>query len=168
MKNFKGLNNIRYYLYRSLIYIGLIVTVVSLIIGYDESIERIVGLITFGFFWLTPISILPLLILFFNYSKENKTSSLIIDNGNFEFSKNKQITKFTLSDIEEIELNISPNLFYNGLTFFLWDEYYYTLVKLKNGDNLIITCLLCNELETHIPNELIKRKRRLLPTTFNF
>lgn len=168
MKKFIGLSNIKYYLYRSLIYIGLIIIFVSLFIGYDESINRILELLFLGCLWLTAVSILPLLLLFFNYSKENKNSSLVVDNGLFEFSKNKQQTKFISSNIDEVEVNISMTLFYNKQTFFLWDEYYYYVIKLKDGRNITITCLLCNDLENYIPSELFKKKKRAFATTYTF
>jgi hypothetical protein len=166
MKNFKGLNNNRYYLYRPIVIIIILTIIISFIVGYDTSLERIIDIAFVVFIWGVICSILPMLILFINYSNENKNSSLIINNGYFEFSKNKQLIKFSASDIKEVELNLSLNLYYNELTLFLWDEYYYTVIKLKNGENCIITCLLCNELEKHIPNQLIKRKRRIFATTF--
>ncbi|WP_159090843.1 hypothetical protein [Aquimarina aquimarini] len=105
--------------------------------------------------------LLPLLVLFFNYKKENNKTILEVINNKFTYKKKNKTIEFSFSDIEKVVLNLSFPLYHRDIRLFFWDEYYYAEIKLKNGKSIIITCLLCDEIETLIPKNLIERRRRI-------
>ncbi|MHA7057059.1 hypothetical protein ACWGOQ_0007560 [Aquimarina sp. M1] len=116
--------------------------------------------------WGILVYLLPLLILFFNYRKKNRNISLKIENHNIHYYNNKEnLNSFTfrVESIDKVVFNQSFPLYYNNVRLFFWDEYYYALVRLKNGEKIVVTCLLCDEFEKFIPSHLIVEKRRLFP-----
>lgn len=90
--------------------------------------------------------ILPGLVLHISYLKTNWKARLIIEkmNNSFVYHKGNNIHKSSISDIAAIT-KISSYFLENSKYSFA--PYFYYQVKFKNGGAVIITCLLCDELE---------------------
>jgi hypothetical protein len=113
--------------------------------------------------WSLIVYLIPLLILYFNYYKSNNNSTFKINLKNLSYSEKNEIVEFEINEIDKVVLNLSYPLFEKRYRLFFWDEYFYAEIYLKNGKNIIITCLLFDKIETIIPSNLIKRKKRIFP-----
>lgn len=150
------------YLYRSIAFMSVISLVIMFFISlYYKEISFITIVVLF--FWTSLVYLMPLLILYFNYKNNNKNSILKIYNNTITFNNKTNEQSFKIDDINAVELNLSIPLYYNRWRLFYWDEFYYALILLKSGEELVITCLLCDELERYIPINLIKRRERVFP-----
>jgi len=142
--------------------LGVFIVLTS-IIAFTTSLNVFFKIIQIVVLWILVLYLIPLLILYFNYSKVNKNNVFIFDKESIIFNDGVNKNNFKLEDIECIELNLSIPLYNKRYRLFFWDEYFYALLKLKNGKKLYITCLLCDELEKFIPKHLFKRKERIFP-----
>jgi hypothetical protein len=113
--------------------------------------------------WSLVVYLIPLLIIFFDYYKSNNNCTFKISEKGYLYSEKNEIIEFGINEIEKVVFNLSYPLFDKRIRLFFWDEYFYTRIKLKNGKNIFITCLLCDELESIIPTNLIERKKRIFP-----
>ena len=163
-KSYTNLPYKRIYLFRFLFFMLLIESAILTYFAYTTvSLDVFLKVSYVVTAWTLIIFLIPMLILYFNYSKYNKNTvlNLSIDSINIE-SKSKKST-FELDDIDYVEFNLSFPLYENRWRLAFWDEYYYALIKLKNGEKHIITCLLCDELQELIPAHLIKKRKRFFP-----
>ena len=113
--------------------------------------------------WSLSFYIIPLFYIHFNYYKKNRNNILKINENGISISQQNDLVEFKFSEIKKVEFNFSYPLYDKRFRWFFWDEYFYAEVHLKNGKNLIITCLLFDKLEAIIPSNLIKRKKRIFP-----
>jgi len=162
---YKNLPYKKVYLYR---FIGLILSIDFILILVLSSVSKTDALFKTIFVllvWSLIFYMIPLLVLYFNYSRANKNSVLKLENDSIIFKKapNAEQVEFKLTDIDYVELNLSLPLYENRWRLFFWDEYYYSYVVLKNGDSLVITCLLFDNLESLLPLNLIKKRKRFFP-----
>lgn len=161
-KEYSNLPYKRVFFYRPLIIMVIVSISVFLFFLINNSINTVLAITQIALLWGVIGYLIPLLILFFNYQKENSKTILVILNGDkLTYRKKNRFIEFTLSDIDKVVLNLSFPLYHKDIRLFFWDEYYYADIKLKNGENIIITCLLCDEIEQIIPRNLIERKRRI-------
>lgn len=117
--------------------------------------------------WSSIFYLVPLVFIHFSYYKTNKNSILTISEKRFLFSEKNELIEFGLNEIKKVVFNLSYTLYDRRFRWFFWDEYFYAQIYLKNGKNIFITCLLCDELETIIPLKLIRRKKRIFPIIKN-
>lgn len=162
IKTYRDLPYKKVYLYRPLLLMGGI-TILILIIGLFKTGEiSLVALLILMLFSII-FFLVPILILYFNYKKFNKDMALHIANHHMTVETSSRKSTFEPKDIDYVEFNLSFSLYTNRWRLFFWDEYYYALIKLKNGEMLVITCLLCDELVHLLPTELVKKRRRIFP-----
>lgn len=117
------------------------------------------GLISLVIFWPVPI-------LHLQYLIKNSKPPLIIDfeMGSITSGAGDRMKKFKISEIQEL-------LFFsvsgaNRSTKLIFDSYRYFVIKFKDGQKLIVTSLMINDIENTLPNILpfpVIRKVLVLP-----
>lgn len=162
-RKYINLPNRKVYLLRFVLIITIIASAIILFLLFTTRTYVFTTSVLVLLVWTLIFYLIPLLILYFNYKKVNKDSVLIIKDEFISFENKSSQEIFTVNEIEFIELNMSIPLYNKRIRLFFWDEYYYALIKLKNGEILFVTCLLCDKLEEFFPEELFLRKERLFP-----
>lgn len=117
----------------------------------------------FGVFIL--IYALPTFYLHIEYWLENRGESYEVRSDGLTRWKSGQEVGYSNNEIDRIEIYMSPAM-YKRSSFHLlgFEAYHYAKVVLKNGEELIITCLLSPKLDRAfkvLRNVPIERKRRL-------
>jgi hypothetical protein len=88
----------------------------------------------------------------FYYTPERQQLLLRLKNGReFEFS---------FDDIESLERSKSIPLAENRMLWFPWDSYNYSIVRLKNGQQFVITSLLVPNMDLPLEESKIKLRKR--------
>ncbi|MEO0525906.1 MAG: hypothetical protein AAFZ89_01700 [Bacteroidota bacterium] len=132
-------------------------------LSFSLSLKVFLGVVLLTFI----IYILPLLLLYKNYLKYTGDSKLKISddyqNPSFEFDFKWNTFFFKIEDISNIEVHMSYTMFEKRMRWFFWDELFYYVVFLKNGNSFIISCLICDDLLKYFPNVKVQRKKRLFP-----
>ncbi|SDY05643.1 hypothetical protein SAMN05444411_1168 [Lutibacter oricola] len=160
----------RKYFYNFLIYmflIGISLPIIFYLI-FDLSISVTIKMCLSFFLFTSVFYLIPLIVLFKNYTKHNKHFELIIEE-NEKYLINRKNTnlksKINLpdSEIKIINSNLSYSLFDNRIRLLFWDELFYNELILKNNERIYISCLLCDELIEHFPNVKNNRIKRIFP-----
>lgn len=108
---------------------------------------------------------LPGLIIHIQYLSENWNSILTIDRSmkSIIYKKKSFILKYSFDSIQDI---IKTKSYQNSIRTYAQDEYFYYKIIFKDGAELIITCLLADDLESIFtliyPNK-IKIIKKVLP-----
>lgn len=94
--------------------------------------------------------------LHFTYFKLDRNKSITIDDAlNVSITNNSNINTFSFGELDGI-INIHSGL-QNKTP---WNEYNFSIFKLKNGQKFIITCLILDldEIEKLFPEEVIVKR----------
>lgn len=94
----------------------------------------------------------------FYYIPDNQRFSLCLRDGR-EF-------KFSFDDIEQLERNKSYPLAENRMLWFPWDSYNYSVIRLKNGQQFIVTSLLVLNMDLPLEDSKIKLRKRFYSYPF--
>lgn len=109
--------------------------------------------------------IFPLLLLYFNHRFYSK--SIVLTYNEFEnkliYHSSKKEFTFTIDDIEKVELYLTPNAYEKFIDWQYFGKYHYSKIYTKTNDVIIISCLVCDEIEDIIPEKLIKKKKKYIP-----
>lgn len=119
-------------------------------------------------FFYTIISI-PIIYLHFEYFFINKNCEIIINDKEFIVLYKKQIRKISFDQINLIYYNKSASLDTGGIQLTPIESYNYIVIKIKNGEDVIITCLMYNNIDTVLNAFTNVRKIRIkfpFPTVF--
>lgn len=129
-------------------------------VGSDRFVESLFMLLLFLMFFL----FVPLIIFYYNYSKINKGATFIIDSSQeiYEYQKENERILFKKQDIDKIEVHVSIPSYHNRIIWLFWQDFFYSSIQLKNGKNVIITCLMCDNLIDHFDEDMIVRKKSFL------
>jgi hypothetical protein len=128
------------------------------------------GFIDFG--KIIPISfvtilifLIPQIILHINYYMRNKGDIFFYDPTGRRITINRkgESASFSFSDIELIKRFKSYPLAENRMQWFPWDNYNYSIIRLKNGQEFIITSLLVPNMDLPIDSGRIKLEKRFYP-----
>lgn len=143
----------------------LIVTVLMITCLIWLNFDRDIVLI-FSIFYL--LDALPALYLHVEYYLRNRGESYEISKNELVRYKNGEQTYYNISDIDNIIVYMSPSVYQgSNLHFLALETYHFARVKMKNGEEIILTCLLTPKVEiairklTDIPYE---RKKALFST----
>ncbi len=111
------------------------------------------------------IFLIPQLILHINYYRRNKGDIFFYDPAGQRVTINRkgESASFSFSDIELIKRFKSYPLADNRMQWFPWDNYNYSIIRLKNGQEFIITSLLVPNMDLPINSSRIKLKKRFYP-----
>ena len=130
-----------------------------------RDIELIMMLIlTLTIIW-TILTVIPLLLLYFNHMKHAKLVILKFDSSSnlFFFNDFYGSSVFKIEDIEKVILYLSPSSYEKWVDWLFFGKYHFSVINLKNGKSITISCLVCDEIEKLIPENLIERKKKVIP-----
>ncbi|GEM_PF-5845437 len=157
----------RKYFFNNIILVLIIDITITALMHFIYNLSFVVMIKTFlVLFVLTFLFyLLPLIILYLNYLKNNRSSKLIInqDNSLITFSFQNIETTFLFSDVKKIKVNLSFPLFDKRMRWFFWDELFYYELILNTNSSIFISCLLCNDLPKSLPSVEIQRIKRVIP-----
>jgi len=91
---------------------------------------------------------LPVVILHIRYLNLNKEVEYEVYSNKIVQRKSGEVKVITTTEIKKIIIYMAPNKRNsNGIQLLPFESYYYMKVVLKNGESLIITCLLVSNLK---------------------
>ena len=119
------------------------------------------------------IDLLSTLYLHWQYYRVNKGEEYAIERDKIVRWKQGKQEEFLAKDIMLVNITLSPALYKKSNVHFMGIEaYYYACVYLKNGEKLILTCLLHPKLDDilhQLKGVAIKRKKRVFnPLQWNY
>jgi len=111
------------------------------------------------------LDLVPSLYLFITYYIKNQGIEFEIRDSEIIMHKGGKNLIFKNSEIKKIIIHVSPALYKNSNFHLLSIEgYHYARVKLKNGEELVLTCLLAPRIDKsfmHMRGVLIEKRKRL-------
>lgn len=122
------------------------------------------GLLIFDFV----LFIIPLSILYFNHIYFSKNITFSIDKvyKKYIYKNVDKIFEFDEDDLLEVTKVVTPSMYDNRTDWVFWGKYFYTLINLKNGKTIKLSCLLIEEIEDEFPN--LKKKKIFFPIISSF
>lgn len=148
-----------------ILYYTLIIVSGSLYFSYSRygfiNFEKII-VISFGTFL---IFLIPQLIIHINYYTKNKGDIFFYDPAGQRITLNHkgESFSFTFGDIELIKRYKSYPLAENRMQWFPWDSYNYSIIRLKEGQEYIVTSLLVPNMDLPVESKKIKLKKTFYP-----
>lgn len=130
---------------------------VILYLRYDT-----VAITIFGVYFL--INALPALYLHIEYWLINKDDEYIIRKSEIILRKNGKEYCYKNKDIEKVIFYLTPSLYINSIPFLSMQSYHYAIVKLKNGDEHVLTCLIAPRIDKElkqIVGVLFERRKKM-------
>jgi len=111
------------------------------------------------------IFLIPQLIIHINYYMRNSGDIFFYDPAGRRITINRkgESASFSFNDIELIKRFKSYPLAENRMQWFPWDNYNYSIIRLKNGKEFIVTSLLVPYLDLPINPGKIKLEKRFYP-----
>jgi hypothetical protein len=140
----------------------LIVSVmfIGILIWFQFSIDAVIGI---SILW--SIDAISSLYLHFEYLAKNKGEEYEVRDTELIRRKGEEVTVYRNDEIEKIIVYLSPALYKNSNFHLLAIEgYHYAVVKLKTGEELILTCLLAIRIDNslkQIRGVLFEKRKRL-------
>jgi hypothetical protein len=140
----------------------LIVSVmfIGILIWFQFSIDAVIGI---SILW--SIDAISSLYLHFEYLAKNKGEEYEVRDTELIRRKGEEVTVYRNYEIEKIIVYLSPALYKNSNFHLLAIEgYHYAVVKLKTGEELILTCLLAIRIDNslkQIRGVLFEKRKRL-------
>lgn len=109
------------------------------------------------------INVIPGLYLHLEYLHANRNIEYNIDYNNIRVKNRDGDTNYSKDEISKIIIYMCPSVFKNsGYRVWAIEDYYYARIMIKNGDELIISCLLTSKIEETLKVlegvEIIRRK----------
>lgn len=144
-----------------------ILLIVLFIYFKDISIEKSLILFLFLFLFMSILIFIPLIILYFNHSKVNKGRSLELskkeDENLFQLKNSTEIHSFSEEDIINVNFFLTAPVYRKSTRWLFWDEFFYYIIRLKNGKSITITCLLCENFNQFVSKDKIIKKKVFFP-----
>lgn len=156
------------YLYKVLLqlFIYFVVLLGGLMIYKGINDSSLIGKIVIGVLIVWSILYLfPLFLLYFNHRFHSKSIVFTYDDeeNNLRYSSPKKEITFAIDDIEKVELYLTPNAYEKFIDWQYFGKYNYSKIYIKNNGVISISCLVCDEIEDIIPENLIKKKKKYIP-----
>jgi hypothetical protein len=126
--------------------------------------NRMILFIAIGVFfgWLLFFA-LPVFVLYFNHTRHSSNVVFQIEDEIYTIkSKNNSII-INANDIKKVELWLTPPAYDKRIDWLFFGKYHYTKIYTKQNQEINISCLVFDETEKIFPEELIERKKKLLP-----
>lgn len=148
-----------------IVYYALVIVGGSFFISYSRygfiDYAKILVIATVAFL----LFFIPLLILHINYYMRNKGDIFFYDPTGQKITINHkgESVSFSFRDIELIKRFKSYPLSENRMQWFPWDSYNYSVIRLKGGQEFIVTSLLVPNMDLPIESEKIKLKKTFYP-----
>ena len=124
----------------------------------EESILVLLGILAFSLI----LYIAPLFAFYFNYFFTNKNCQLVITAnslGNiFSYKSGTINIEIKESDIKQVVFYLPPPVYEKRAHWLFWDKYFYSKIILENQE-IVVTCLLCDDFNKYIPqNKKVLKK----------
>lgn len=118
------------------------------------------------------IFILPVIYIHLNYYIHDKNVIINIESLKMTLIKKDVLFNIHMENIYEIEFHMSANKIKNsGLRHLPFEDYYYGKIKLKDGNIIVITCLLSKKIDKifkeHFKNIPITEIKSFYPLIHN-
>jgi hypothetical protein len=128
--------------------------------GYDDMMVFVqLSVLVFLLFFI------PQLILHINYYMRNKGDVFFYDplGQKITIYHRELFVSFSFSDIEKINRFKSYPFAENRMQWFPWDSYNYSVIRLKGGQEFVITSLLVPNMDLPIDSKKINLKKKFYP-----
>ncbi|HWD90510.1 MAG TPA: hypothetical protein VG367_20435 [Mucilaginibacter sp.] len=152
---------------RAVIYGGILLAIIGYVFyrnHHDYDMESLIFALKAGAVCYL-ILIIPALFLHLEYYIINKKDIVVINDVEGTISINNQ-QPIAFDQIEKIFLLMSPPLYRNDkINYIPFDNYYYAIIKMKEGGRFIFTSLLTPKVEEvmkQINGVPIEKRRRLI------
>ena len=100
-----------------------------------------------GFFFL--LFLLPVIIIHYNYYQISRNYIYEFTENYIIITKGEDELTINIDEIESVEFAMTANqIKKSGLRKFPFEGYYYASIKLKSSPPVILTCLICPQLES--------------------
>ncbi len=133
---------------------------VGILIWFQFSIDAVIGV---SILW--GIDAITSLYLHFLYLSKNKGEEYEVRDTELIRRKGGEVTVYRNDEIEKIIVYLSPALYKNSNFHLLAIEgYHYAVVKLKTGEELMLTCLLAPRIDKSLKQMrgvLFEKRKRL-------
>lgn len=143
---------------QSLLFLAAILFVILYLFDFDRGM-------TIAFVFGLGLDAITSLYLHFEYLAKNKGEEYEVRDTELIRWKNGGETIYKNDEIEKIIVYLSPALYKNSNFHFLAIEgYHYAVVKLKTGEELILTCLLAPRIDKSLKQMrgvLFEKRKRL-------
>ena len=129
------------------------------------SLRQILIPVLVGFLYVFIFVLFPLIILFINH-RNNSNGTLFFDlsKGEYIFSSNEEITRFTTDEIEKVIYKQSqPINSHREINWLFWDKYYYIVIILKNSKIVKLSCLMDINKSDFLPKDKVRIERKIFP-----
>ena len=159
-------SRLKYFIVPMIVQLILTLIIVVIIFFASENVDSV----RFVKGWVSILSYImlllyiPLIIFYYNYSKINKGATFIIDSSQeiYEYQKENERILFKRQDIDKIEVHVSIPSYHNRIIWLFWQDFFYSSIQLKNGKNVIITCLMCDNLIDYFDEDMFVRKKSFI------
>lgn len=142
----------------SLIIVSSMFFIVLVFLKFDSD-----AILVFSAFLL--IDAAPTLYLHFDYWAKNRGEEYELGEKQIIGRKGEEELCYNYSDVEKVIVYLSPSLFRNSNFHLLAIEsYHYAVVRLRTGEELILTCLLAPRLDKSLRkmrNVLFEKRKKL-------
>jgi len=102
----------------------------------------------------------PFFMLFLNYKFHDHKFKINISSKEFTIIKKK--TKIKFENINKIEKFVSLSK-YSGRRTLMWDQFHYYKLKTHEGEEIFISCLVCDKLGMYFHKDVFTQKPVFLP-----
>jgi len=111
------------------------------------------------------VFVTPLLILFFNHKTKAKGMAIFLEKvvNVLIFDLKGIKSTVAIDDIKEITICMSPPVFDKRIDWMMWGIYSYSKFELKDGNIVVVSCLVWDNVEEVLPPSLIRRKKVWFP-----
>lgn len=128
----------------------LLIPALMALINYlnNVDLDKLIWAFLVGLIIVSPIILMGIFV-HINYYRVNKKDLLVLNENEIIFSSRdgKCISKFAYEDIEEIDVFMASfysfSIIYISLATIPWEFYNHAVLKMKNGQELVVTSLLC-------------------------
>lgn len=147
--------------YLIIIAFGLLVIYMTFRFGTDDLlIYFYIGFCIYGLGGFLPTLYIHLTYLITNFKDE---MIINFENEIIKYKHKEHSVLFHFSDICQIDEYKTYALSRKTPGWLPWDTYHYNIYTLKNGEKIIITCFMANELKLPIDNGKIKLHKIVYP-----
>ena len=127
------------------IMITIVLLFLIIFLCYDELNIRMFSYMFLPYFFLF---VLPTIILHFNYYQYSNNYSIEINENKIIVVEKDKQTTYNSEEIKEITFVMTKTKKLNsGVSFFLFDGYFYASIMLLNGEVIYVTCLLSSKID---------------------
>jgi hypothetical protein len=117
---------------------------IALIISCKIDDSNLLGMLSIPYLLLC---LIPTLYLHLNYSAKSNNKSFKIENTGITKTENGNTVFYEESEFDEIVIYATPRKIKNYANGTIFQHYYYTEIKLKSKESLIITCLFSQNID---------------------